>query len=121
MSNFLLWQIAYTEIFFEKKLWPDFKIEDLNRIVKTPLSPLEIQKLGIQHFQEKPRIVLYDDIIRKTASIDDIFEGYNGVIIYYPNKSTGLNSTYGHYTALTKDDKTRTIYFFDSYGEKPDQ
>lgn len=96
-------------------------INDLNRIVKTPLSPLEIQKLGIQHFQEKPRIVLYDDIIRKTASIDDIFEGYNGVIIYYPNKSTGLNSTYGHYTALTKDDKTRTIYFFDSYGEKPDQ
>ena len=34
LSNFLLWQIAYTEIFFEKKLWPDFKIEDLNRIVK---------------------------------------------------------------------------------------
>jgi len=25
LSNFLLWQIAYTEIFFEKKLWPDFK------------------------------------------------------------------------------------------------
>ena len=24
LSNFLLWQIAYTEIFFEKKLWPDF-------------------------------------------------------------------------------------------------
>ena len=34
LSNFLLWQIAYTEIFFEKKLWPDFEIEDLNRIVK---------------------------------------------------------------------------------------
>ncbi len=34
LSNFLLWQIAYTEIFFEKKLWPDFKIKDLNRIVK---------------------------------------------------------------------------------------
>jgi undecaprenyl diphosphate synthase len=24
LSNFLLWQIAYSEIFFEKKLWPDF-------------------------------------------------------------------------------------------------
>ena len=24
LSNFLLWQVAYTEIFFEKKLWPDF-------------------------------------------------------------------------------------------------
>ena len=34
LSNFLLWQIAYTEIFFEKKLWPDFKSEDLNRIIK---------------------------------------------------------------------------------------
>ena len=34
LSNFLLWQVAYTEIFFEKKLWPDFKREDLNRIVK---------------------------------------------------------------------------------------
>ena len=34
LSNFLLWQAAYTEIFFEKKLWPDFKEEDLNKIVK---------------------------------------------------------------------------------------
>ena len=34
LSNFLLWQAAYTEIFFEKKLWPDFKSEDLNKIVK---------------------------------------------------------------------------------------
>ena len=34
LSNFLLWQTAYTEIFFEKKLWPDFKDEDLNKIVK---------------------------------------------------------------------------------------
>ena len=32
LSNFLLWQAAYTEIFFEKKLWPDFKDEDLNKI-----------------------------------------------------------------------------------------
>ena len=34
LSNFLLWQAAYTEIFFEKKLWPDFKNEDLNKILK---------------------------------------------------------------------------------------
>ncbi len=34
LSNFLLWQAAYTEIFFEKKLWPDFKSEDLNKIMK---------------------------------------------------------------------------------------
>ena len=34
LSNFLLWQAAYTEIFFEKKLWPDFNYRDLKRITK---------------------------------------------------------------------------------------
>ena len=34
LSNFLLWQIAYAEIFFEKKLWPDFNEKDYNRIIK---------------------------------------------------------------------------------------
>ena len=33
LSNFLLWQIAYTEIFFEKKLWPDFKERDYIKIL----------------------------------------------------------------------------------------
>ena len=34
LSNFLLWQIAYSEIFFEKKLWPDFNENDFNNIIK---------------------------------------------------------------------------------------
>ena len=34
LSNFLLWQMAYTELFFEKKLWPDFNGKDYNRILK---------------------------------------------------------------------------------------
>ena len=34
LSNFLLWQIAYSEIFFEKKLWPDFKKRDYIKIIK---------------------------------------------------------------------------------------
>ncbi len=33
LSNFLLWQLAYTEIFFEKKLWPDFNEKDYNYII----------------------------------------------------------------------------------------
>ena len=33
LSNFLLWQIAYTEIFFEKKLWPDFNENDYSKII----------------------------------------------------------------------------------------
>ena len=33
LSNFLLWQLAYTEIFFEKKLWPDFKTQDYKKIL----------------------------------------------------------------------------------------
>ena len=34
LSNFLLWQLAYTEIFFIKKLWPDFKEYDFKKILK---------------------------------------------------------------------------------------
>jgi undecaprenyl diphosphate synthase len=34
LSNFLLWQLAYTEIFFEKKLWPDFTEKDFIKIIK---------------------------------------------------------------------------------------
>ena len=33
LSNFLLWQVAYSEIFFERKLWPDFKGKDYNKII----------------------------------------------------------------------------------------
>ena len=33
LSNFMLWQIAYTEIFFEKKLWPDFNVIDFRKIL----------------------------------------------------------------------------------------
>ena len=35
LSNFLLWQIAYSEIFFEKKLWPDFNQKDYVKIIKS--------------------------------------------------------------------------------------
>jgi len=34
LSNFLLWQLAYSEIFFEKKLWPEFKENDFNKIIR---------------------------------------------------------------------------------------
>jgi len=34
LSNFLLWQIAYTEIFFVKKLWPDFNERDYKKVIK---------------------------------------------------------------------------------------
>ena len=34
LSNFLLWQLAYSEIFFEKKLWPAFNEEDYDKIIK---------------------------------------------------------------------------------------
>ena len=34
LSNFLLWQIAYSEIFFEKKFWPAFNEKDFNKIIK---------------------------------------------------------------------------------------
>ena len=34
LSNFLLWQLAYSEIFFDKKLWPDFNENDYVKIIK---------------------------------------------------------------------------------------
>ena len=34
LSNFLLWQLQYSEIFFEKKLWPDFNQRDFYKILK---------------------------------------------------------------------------------------
>ena len=34
LSNFMLWQLAYAELFFVKKLWPDFNAKDLNNIIK---------------------------------------------------------------------------------------
>ena len=33
ISNFLLWQIAYTEIYFSKVLWPDFNEDELDKAV----------------------------------------------------------------------------------------
>ena len=35
LSNFLLWQLAYTEIFFVNKLWPDFSEKDFSNIISS--------------------------------------------------------------------------------------
>ena len=34
MSNFLLWQIAYTEIYITERFWPEFRKEDLIKAIK---------------------------------------------------------------------------------------
>ena len=33
LSNFMLWQLAYAELFFLNKLWPDFNSGDLYKII----------------------------------------------------------------------------------------
>ncbi len=33
LSNFMLWQLAYTELYFLDKLWPDFQSKDLKKII----------------------------------------------------------------------------------------
>ena len=38
LSDFLLWQISYTEIFFLKKMWPDFEEKDLKKIISKYFS-----------------------------------------------------------------------------------
>lgn len=35
ISNFLLWQISYSEIYFTKTLWPDFKKKDLEKAIES--------------------------------------------------------------------------------------
>ena len=35
ISNFFLWQAAYSEIYFEEKAWPDFNVNDLHRILES--------------------------------------------------------------------------------------
>ena len=34
ISNFLLWEISYAEIWVTEKLWPEFRIEDINSAIK---------------------------------------------------------------------------------------
>tara|TARA_B100001057_G_C22012620_1_gene630423 strand:+ start:164 stop:349 length:186 start_codon:yes stop_codon:yes gene_type:complete len=34
LSNFMLWQLAYAELYFLNKLWPDFQVKDLKRIIE---------------------------------------------------------------------------------------
>ena len=34
ISNFLIWQLIYTEIFFERKMWPDFSKNDFYKILR---------------------------------------------------------------------------------------
>ena len=34
LSNFMLWQAAYSELYFSQKLWPDFNKNDLNKALK---------------------------------------------------------------------------------------
>jgi undecaprenyl diphosphate synthase len=34
ISNFLLWQAAYAELYFTKKLWPDFSPEDVDGVIR---------------------------------------------------------------------------------------
>jgi len=34
ISNFLLWELSYAELYFEKSYWPDFTTDKLDKILK---------------------------------------------------------------------------------------
>ena len=72
LSNFLLWQISYTEIFFEKKLWPDFNEKDYYKIIKKYKNiKLSKKRIGsreavFKNLADKTSGGMYkDDIIEK--------------------------------------------------------
>lgn len=49
ISNFLLWELAYTELFFCPKLWPDFRKEDLEHALQN-FAQRE-RRFGLTHAQ----------------------------------------------------------------------
>ena len=55
MSNFLLWQLAYSELYFLKKLWPDFNKNDLIKIIKN----LKSKKFWLSMISVNLKKILY--------------------------------------------------------------
>ena len=55
ISNFLLWQIAYAEIFFEDVLWPDFDAKQLQRVINQFHS--RERRFGMISDQVKPHVI----------------------------------------------------------------
>lgn len=53
ISNFLLWQIAYAELFFTPKFWPDFRKEDLYEAISD--YQIRERRFGMTSEQLKPR------------------------------------------------------------------
>jgi len=95
--------------------------ELLKTLIRTPLSPKELQDLWKANTRTKgkpPKIVLYDNII-KARSLNTIFGKQDAIIIFYPNFQRG-GTTSGHYVTLIRNKALKTIYFFDSYGKLPD-
>ena len=61
LSNFLLWQLAYTEIFFLNKLWPDFNEKDFYKMYK---AGMEIKSSNLKpiNFPKKEVISTLDEL-----------------------------------------------------------
>jgi len=88
-------------------------------LLTVPLSPTQLKtlwRLKMPSSAGHIQVLDYDEII-KMNNINQVLKDDDRVIIYYPNyqSSQGL---YGHYCCLTR--KGDTLYFFDSYGGKPD-
>lgn len=84
------------------------------------LSPDELMQLWRRKrgTAKAPKVVTYDEIT-SSKSLEAVFGNNDNLIVYYPGRKTN-EGTFGHYVALIRNQKNNTIYFYDSYGGKPD-
>ena len=67
ISNFLLWQIAYTELYFTQKLWPDFSKEDFYEAIERVIAGLE-KRSRVLNEKEKKILWCVADYTRRPLS-----------------------------------------------------
>lgn len=87
--------------------------QQLKTLMSTSLSPEELRRL---YLPKHIKVVMYDDVIKHP--LEDLFKFDNCFVLFYPNEKNADGLINGHYVSVVRNGNT--IYFYDSYGDKPD-